>query len=110
MLAVTDHDLGNTDLAGPTQRLVQNCVSFFPTLLRFEEIRPVEKLRIDLFQIHEIGDVDRMRGLDPHLLKVLILYNNITDALIFKPLHDLLGWDFFWISFRYLFLPDVTDF
>src|SRR5262249_53699242 len=100
---------GDTDLARAAQRLVQNRVSFFPTLLRFEEIWPVEKLRIDLFQIYEVGDIDRMRGLDPHLLEVLVLQNNVTAALIFKTLHDLVGRNLFRVGFCDLLVSDRAE-
>src|SRR4029450_10894701 len=109
MLTVADHDLGNADLAGPAKRLMQNCVSFFPTLLRLEEIWLVEKLRIDLLQIHEIGDIDGMRGLDAHLLEVLVLHYNVTTALEFEALYDLVGWNFLRVRFRHLFVSDLTE-
>ena len=73
---------------------MQDCVGFLPALLRFKEIRLVEKLWIDLLQIDEIGDVDRMRGFDSHLFEVLILHNDIMTALEFEALYDLVGWNF----------------
>src|SRR5437879_11348802 len=81
MLTVADHDLGNADLAGPAERLMQNRVSFFATLLRLKEIWLVEKLWIDLLHVHEVGNIDRMCGLDPHLLEVLVLQHYITPPL-----------------------------
>ena len=94
MFAIADHNLGNTNLAGAAERFVQDCVSFFPALLRFKEIRLIEKLWIDLLQIDKIGDVDRMRGFDSHLLEVLILHDDIMTALEFEALYDLVGWNF----------------
>jgi hypothetical protein len=95
MFTVADHDLGNADLAGSAERLMQNRVSFFPTLLRLEKIWLVEKLRIYLLQIYEVGNIDRMCGLDPNLLKVLVLHYNVTAALVLEAFHDLIGWNFF---------------
>src|SRR4029450_5228970 len=109
MLTVADHDLGNADLAGPAKRLMQNCVSFFPTLLRLEEIWFVEKLRIDLLQVHEIGDIDGMRGLDAHLLEVLILHHNIPTALVFKAFYNLIGRNLLRVRFRHFFVFDRTE-
>src|SRR6266496_5130960 len=106
MLAVTDHDLGDTDLACAAERLVQNCVGFFPTLLRFEKIWPVEKLRIDLFQIHKVRDVNGVRGLNAHLLEVLILHDNVTASFVFEPLYDLVGWHFFRVGFRHFLVSN----
>src|ERR1043166_298448 len=91
MLAIADHHLGNANFARPAERLVQNCVSLLSAFLRLKEIWFVEKLRIDLPQIDEIGNVDRMRGLDAHFLKVLILHHNITTALVFEALYDQIG-------------------
>src|SRR5262249_43557639 len=103
------HDLGNTNFARPAERLVQNSVSFFPALLRLKEIRIVEKLRIDLIQINEICDVDRMWGLDSHLLEVLIFHHNITTALVFEALHNLVSRNFLRIRFRNFFVFDGTE-
>ena len=94
MFAIADHHLGNTNFARSAERLVQDCVSFLPAFLRLKEIRLVEKLRIDLLQINEIGNVDRMGGLDAHLLEVLVLHYNVTAALELEAFHDLVGWNF----------------
>ena len=53
------------------------------------------KTWIDLLQINEIGDVDGMCRLDPHLLEILILQNHVTAPLEFEAFHDLVGWNFF---------------
>src|SRR5215831_5120355 len=106
MLAIADHYLGDTNFSRSAERLVQNCVSFLPAFLRLKEIWLVEKLRIDLLQIDEIGDVDRMRGLDAHLLEVLILHHNIATPLVFEALYDLVGWNFLGVGFCHLFVPD----
>src|SRR5438270_563988 len=47
------------------------------------KIRSVEELWIHLFQVHEVGDINGMRGLDSHLLEVLILHDDITTTLVF---------------------------
>src|SRR5215475_9027110 len=109
MFSIANHDLGNTDFARAAQCLVQNCVSFFPAFLRLKEIRLVEKLRIDLLQIDEICDVDRMCGFNAHLLEVLIFHHNITTALEFEALYDLVGWNFLRVRFRHLFVSDRTE-
>src|SRR5436190_21905984 len=109
MLAIADHHLGNTNFARSAERLVQDCVRFLSTLLRLKEIRLVEKLRIDLPQINEIGDVDRMRGFDAHLLEVFILHHDIMTALEFEALYDLIGWNFLRVGFRHLFVSDRTE-
>src|SRR5438876_11370511 len=108
MFAIADHHLGNTNFARSADRLVQDGVSFLPTFLRLKEIRLVEKLRIDLLQINKIGNVDRMGGFDAHLLEVLILHHNITTALEFEALYDLVGCDFLRVRFRHFSLSDWT--
>src|SRR5215831_2616715 len=108
MLAIADHYLSDTNFSRSAERLVQNGVSFLPAFLRLKEIWLVEKLRIYLLQIDEIGDVDRMRGFDAHFLEVLILHHNITAALIFEALYNLIGWNLFRVRFRYLFVSDRT--
>src|SRR5437762_491426 len=109
MFTIADHHFGDTDLTGPAERLMQNGVGFFSTFLRLQEIRPVEKLWINLFQIHEIGDVNGMRGLDPNLLKILILHDDITTALVFEALHNLIGWNFLRVGLRDLFVSDWAE-
>src|SRR5262249_25676961 len=64
---------------------------------------------VDLFQIDEIGDVDRMRGLDANLFEVLILHDNITTALVFEALYDLVGENLLRVRFRHLFVSDWTE-
>src|SRR5437870_4908339 len=109
MLAITDHNFRNTNLSCAAQRLVQNCIGFLPTFLRLQEIWPVEKLRIHLFQTHEIGDVDRMRGFDPHLLEILILQDNIPAAFILEASYDLVGWNFLGVRLGNLFVSDWAE-
>src|SRR5439155_7486551 len=108
MLTITDHYFCNADLARPTERLMQNRLRFFATLLRLQEIWLVKKLRIDLFQIDEIRDVDRMRGFDPHLLEVLVFHYNVAATLVLKAPYDLVGRNLFRICFRDLFVFDWT--
>src|SRR4029434_8953170 len=87
---------------------MQNRVSLFPTLLWLEEIWLVKKLRIDLFQIHEVGDIDGMGGFDPHLLEVFVLQHNITAPPVLEAFHDLVGWNLLCVGLRHLFVPDWT--
>src|SRR5436189_5744822 len=109
MFTVADDNLSNTDLARPADCLMQNCVGFFPTLLRLQEIWSVEELGIDLFQVNEVGDVNGMRRLDSHLFKVLILHHNIIAALIFEAFYDLIGGDFLRVGLRDLFISDWAE-
>src|SRR6267378_1430440 len=109
MLAIADHHLRNTDLGRPAERLMQDCVSFFSALLRLEEIRSVEKLRIHLLQVNEVGDVNGMRGLDSDLFKILILHHNIMAAFVFEALYDLVGRNFFRVRFRHFFVSDWAE-
>src|SRR5262249_28044718 len=50
-----------------------------------------------------------MRGLDAHFLEVLILHHNITTPLVFEAFYDLVGWTFFRVRFRDLFVSDRTE-
>src|SRR4026209_1059152 len=50
-----------------------------------------------------------MCGFDSHLLEVFIFHQNITTALVFKALNDLVGWNFLGIRFCYLFVFDRTE-
>src|SRR2546429_5229962 len=109
MFTVADDNLGNTDLARPAECLMQNCVGFFPTLSRLQEIWSVEELRIDLFQVNEVGDVNGMRRLDSHFFKVLILHHNIIAALIFEAFYDLIGGDFLRVGLRDLFISVLAE-
>src|SRR4029077_4075831 len=109
MLTVADDNLSNTNFPRPAECLMQDCVSFFSAFLGLEEIRPVEELRIDLFQINEVGDVNGMRGLDSDLFKVLILQHNIMTALIFEAFYDLIAGDFLRVGFRHLFISNGAE-
>src|SRR5215813_8198774 len=109
MLAIADYYLGDTNFSRSAERLVQDCVSFLPAFLRLKEIWLVEELRIDLLQIDEIGNVDRMRRFDTHLLEILILHHNVTTALEFEALYDLVGWNLLRVRFRHLFVSDRTE-
>src|SRR5437764_13434559 len=60
----------------------------------YERGRYVEKLWIDLLQVHEVGNIDGMCGLDPHLLKVFVLQHYITAPLVLEAFHDLVGRNF----------------
>src|SRR5262249_4453239 len=51
----------------------------------------------------------RMRGLDPHLLEVLVFQHNVTAALVFEALYDLVAWNFLRVRFRHLFVSDGTE-
>src|SRR2546423_6911852 len=106
MLTVADHDLGNADLAGPAERLMQNRVSFFATLLRLKEIWLLEKLLIDLLHVHEVGNIDGMCGLDPHLPEVLVLHHYITAPLVLEAFHAFVGWNFLLVGLRHPFVSD----
>src|SRR4029077_2258247 len=63
-----------------------------------------EKLRIDLLQVHEVGNIDGMCGLDPHLLEVLVLHYNVTAALVLEAFYDLVGGNFLRGRFRHLLI------
>src|SRR6266404_9948206 len=109
MLTVADDNLGNTDLSRPAECLMQDCVSFFSAFLGLEEIRSVEKLRIHLLQVNEVGDVYGMRGLDSDLFKILILHHNIMAVFVFEALYDLVGRNFFRVRFRHFFVFDRAE-
>src|SRR5437764_3525773 len=49
-----------------------------------------------------------MRRFDLYFLKVLVLQNNVTAALVFETFDDLVGWNFFRVSLRHLFVPNWT--
>src|SRR5215470_10536367 len=109
MLSIADHHLGDTNLTRSVKRLMQNCVGFFPALLRLKEIWLVEKFWIDLLQVYEIGDIDGMRGFDAHLLEVLIFHHNVPTAFVFKAFHDLIGGNLLRVGFRHFFVFDRTE-
>src|ERR1051325_6440023 len=50
-----------------------------------------------------------MRGLDAHLLEVLILHHNIPTALVFKAFYNLIGGNLLRVRFRHFFLFDRTE-
>ena len=109
MLAVTNDNFGDSDLVRAAKRLVQDGVSFFPALLRLQKIGLIEKLRIHLFQIDEIRDVDGVSGLDSNLLEILLFHDDITAAFVLEAFYDLIGRDFFGIGLSHLFVFDRAE-
>src|SRR5215469_16044459 len=100
VLSITDHNLGDANLARSAQGLMQNRVSFLAAFLWLQEIRLIEVLWVDLFQLDEVGDVDGMRRFDPNLFEVLFLHDNVTAALVLEAFHDMAGRDLFGVSLR----------
>src|SRR4029450_8995413 len=82
VLTIANDNFGNTDLARAAERLMQDSVSFFPALLRPQKRGVRKKVRINLFQIDEIGDVDGVSGLDSNLLEILLFHDDITAAFV----------------------------
>src|SRR5262245_19570269 len=109
MLSIADHHLGDTNLTRSAKCLMQNCVGFFPALLRLKEICLVEKFRIDLLRVYEIGDVDGIRDVPPHLIEGLIFHHNVTTSFIFKAFYDLIGGNLPRVGFRHFFVFDRTE-
>src|SRR2546421_10514608 len=82
VFTIADHDLGHADLASTTQGLVQQSISFLATFLRFQKVRLVEELWIDLLQLHEVGDIDGMGGFNPYLFKIFVFQNDVAPTLV----------------------------
>ena len=106
ILAIGDYDFRNADLTRCAQCLVQECVRFFAALLRFEEIRLVEKLWINALKVHEVRDVDRVCGFDPYFFEIIVAQNNVASALVLKTFYDLIGRHFFHVSLSHFFVFD----
>ena len=85
---------------------MQNCVGLLPPFLRLKEIRLVEKLRINLLQIHKIGDVDRVRRFNADFLEVFVFHHDVTTLLELEAFYDLIGRHFLGIGLGDLFVFD----
>src|SRR5437762_14312710 len=106
VFTIADNDLGHADLAGTAQGLVQQSVSLLATLLWLQKIRLIKKFRIDLLQLHKVGDIDGMGGFNPYFFKIFIFQNDVAPTLVFEAFDDLIGGDFFQIGFGHLLVPD----
>src|SRR4030095_4752697 len=95
VLPIANDNFGNADLARAAKRLVQDGISFFPTLLRLKKIWLIEKLRINVLQIDEIRDIDGMSGLDSNLLEILLFHDDITAAFVLEAFYNLIARNFF---------------
>src|SRR5438309_5692011 len=91
VLAVTDCDLRNPDLADSGERLMEKRVRLLPTLLWLEEVGLVEKLRINLFKIDKVSDIDGVRRLDLYLLKIFVAQDHVVATLVFESFYDLIS-------------------
>ena len=87
---------------------MQQSISLLATLLRFQEVGLVKEFRIDLFQLHEVGDIDGMGGFDSYFFKIFIFQNDVTAALVFEAFDDLIGGNFFQISLGHFFVSNGT--
>ncbi len=95
VLAGSDDHFGDASFVRVRQNLAQQVVGAGPTLLRLEIIRPIKIHRIDLGQLDEINDVDRIGRFEVDALKVLVLQDDELPLLILVALHDLFPRNFF---------------
>src|SRR5882724_4598802 len=108
VFAVAYNDLGNADLAGTAQRFMQKCIRLLAAFLGFEKIRLVKEFGVDSLQVNEIGDVDRMSGLDANLFEILIAHDDVATALVLEAFDNLVRGNLLHVCFRDLLIFDGT--
>src|SRR2546423_14812088 len=90
IFAIRDYDFRNANFTCAAERLVQKRVCFFAALLRFEEIRLVEKFWIHLVHIAENGDIDRVGGFYTHPFEIFIALKNVAALLLLEGFYELI--------------------
>jgi hypothetical protein len=94
VLARADHHLGDAHLAGALQGLAQQGVRLAALLVeRRKVVGLVEELGVDLVEVDEVGDVDRLRLLGVRALEVLVADQHVAVVLVLVALHDVLELD-----------------
>ena len=88
MLLVADHDLGDRDLAGFLERPDEQPVGLLGAVLRLEVVGLAEVDRVDLVQVDEVADVDRLRQLDVEPIEVLVVERDIAALLDLEAADD----------------------
>ena len=93
MLLVADDDLGDPDLPCFLERAREQPVGLLRAFGRQEVVRLPEVDRVDLVQVDEIADVDRVGELDIKPVEVLVLQGDIAAFLDLEAPDDLVGVD-----------------
>ena len=93
MLLVADDDLRDPDLPCFLEGARQQPVGLLGALGRQEVVRLPEIDRVDLVQVDEVADVDRVGELDVEPVEVLVLQGDIAALLDLEAPDDLVGVD-----------------
>ena len=91
MLLVPDHDLRDRDLAGLLERPNEQQVRLLGALLREQVVGLAEVDRVDLVEVDEVADVDRLRQLDVEPVEVLVLERDVLALLDLEAADDVVG-------------------
>ena len=93
VLLLADHDLRDRHLPRLVERFREQPVRLLGAVLGHEVIRLPEVDRVDLVEIDEVADVDRVRELDVEAVDVLVGQLDVPALLDLEPANDVLGVD-----------------
>ncbi len=91
VLLVPDHDLGDRDLVRLLERAPEQPVRLLGAVLRREVVGLAEVDRVDLVQVDEVADVDRLRQLDVEAVEVLVLERVVAALLHLEAADHVVG-------------------
>jgi len=83
VLARLDDDFRNPDLASVLERLPKEDIGLIAAFLRLKVIRLVEIHRVDLLDIDEVLDIDRLRRFQVDPLKIFLAQDDKLQ--LFRP-------------------------
>jgi hypothetical protein len=93
VLFVPDHDLRDPHLSGLLERPNEELVRLFRAVLRRKVVRLAEVDRIDLLEVDEIADIDRLRQLDVEAIEILVLERHVLALLDLEAADDVVRVD-----------------
>ena len=106
MLLVADHDLGDPDLGGLVERAREQAVRLLAALLRQQVVGLAVVDRVDLLEVDEVADVDRLRQLDVEPVEVLVLERHELALLDLETADDVLVIDVLAVVTAHLVVAD----
>ena len=95
-----DHHFRDTDFLAVRERFAQKHVRFVAAFLRLEVIRFVKIHGIDLIDVDEVLDIDRLSRLEIDALKIFVVQHDELPFFVFVTLHDFVPGNFAAILFR----------
>jgi hypothetical protein len=95
VLARPKDDAGDADLVRPRERVPEQGVRVPSALFGLEVIRHIEQDGIDLPEVHELDDVDRLRRFGAGLGEILVVKDHVLVPIDLVPSNDLAPRDLF---------------